>query len=242
MKKLVSAVLLCLVSSSVFAVESLTATEIAWIKSRDDIAALNCDTYSKESKKNLKGVKISIPGAYYSKNKLLPNSKLNCLVMDDYLQEDVSQLVVNEVAEVDGYEVEIPHNLGAATIKGKGESGQWVATCLKDAVDDSLTCNIHQKNLFIFKQGDGYAVIVSGSGDTRGYSFVRVDKNTALKSNSEGRFDEAQSQKIITSFTEGQKALVRNPATDGGNQDESIGLDNFSSALKVMNLMAESRI
>ncbi|MBE5251837.1 hypothetical protein [Mixta mediterraneensis] len=242
MKKAVFAALLCLFGLPVFASVSLTPNEVEWLKSKADAASLNCDTYSKEGKKSVKGLKISIPDAYYSKYRLLPESKLNCLLMEDHLGSGVNQLVVNEVANIDGNEVEIPHHLGAAIIKGNSESEQWVAACSKDAIDDSVTCNIHQKNLFIFKQGNGYTVVAAGRGAQRGTSFVRVDKSKALKSNSDGRFDVDQSQAIISAFTEGKKAIVRSPSSDGDNQDETISLGNFTSALKVMNLMADSRM
>lgn len=228
-------------ASTCFASTELNKSDIQKLQNNQQVKELGCSKFESVNLKSLNGKEIEVQDDRFSGAKVLDDSTLVCKVFDNQIEENKAILYVSEIGMIKGVDVEIPHALFASSSGGGRNKGGWDILCNKDGIDDTITCYAISGHLFVFSNGKDYDVVIGAKKDTNKDSYLRIDKNKALVSKNDGRFDDKDSQQAIEQMKNSDSALIRftKPGEDFPT-DEKIDLESFPAAIEVLDLMRAS--
>ncbi|MCZ4676459.1 hypothetical protein O4O00_19045 [Citrobacter sedlakii] len=235
MKNLIAIMIYSCLSFSAYAGTGfeISKSDIAILKNNQSISELGCDSFESVNVDTLKGKAISIPDDIYGGKKVLDKSSISCSLFS-YSDEGNKVLVyITEKDDIDGIKITIPHSGFAAEIDGGRDGGGWQLTCNIDKMDDSKTCYLLQKNLFIFRNPSNYSVYIGAKQLSGSISKLRVDKGNVYEAIGDASFK--QSKEIAAEMLSGKTVLIRYTRLDDHMiVDEDIDLASFKVALDIL--------
>lgn len=228
-----------IIAPSVVVAEQMSSKDISWLENKPEIKAMGCSSYEGDPSGGRSGVKIT--ESSFSTDRLFSDGSLTCYLSMNIDDLDMPKLSIIEKTKLNGVDVSVFHSDGSGTIgKGYSDKQAWQSACKKDAMTDEVTCQIHQGNLFLFKDKSGYSVGVGGELYPKTNAFIRLGKDKPLQAKYESIFSAEQTDQIISGLTAGDKVLTRYTKWPNKTDiDESIDAKYFLSAKKVLDLIYE---
>ncbi|HVI26006.1 MAG TPA: hypothetical protein VM576_07440 [Xanthomonadaceae bacterium] len=137
--------------------------------------------------------------------------------------ELLSRVEINKIEEgsLNGIHYRIYYTDGSGTFSGAPDGSlttgfrlgeDWSTSCKKDPMDDTKSCYIQRKDLWVWLYPGGRLKIFIGGDQYPGTSAsVRIDSNQAIRSpsDSEGVFTAAQSKQILQQLRSGARVATR---------------------------------
>lgn len=166
-------------------------------------------------------------------------------IVSEKEMELLTRIEINKVEEglLNGVHYRIYYTDGSGTFSGEldgslattfGTGSHWSTSCKKDPMDDTKSCYIQRKDLWVWVYPSGRLKIFIGGDQYPGTSAsVRIDSSPAIRSstNSEGVFTAAQSRQILQQLVLGSRVATR--YVDWPNKsvvDDSFDLHGFDEA------------
>jgi hypothetical protein len=179
--------------------------EISLIKSLNGVDSLKCASYldKRFSQSNNKIYKVKRDSL--KKTPFIDGGEITCEVSSNIWNWDETEVMSVEHGVINGANYTLYHSDGSGSV-GDGDAS-WSFGCSKDAITDKKECSMYNKEMKIYREANGYSVVVGSEHFPGRRSYIRVDGGKPSVGNDHGYFPRASG--VISSITNNSNIIVR---------------------------------